>query len=308
MTMSGKDKQNIEKTLEEMRAFNRQRIALLEEERNKIREEKNELERYLKTLNEELSSLPPYGVLELGLQRLENVCMILLKAADENSKLIMENAGLKTLNLQNQIKETDLKIEQAKEQIQRELNMIYKMSGGSANPQSAAIIRAWQSDLFSNLSHRQAAAAHFPVKPEGRRDIKEDYSSFSEAGVRGWSYQPADKFKELSDSFSYQPNDKFNGLHNNYSYKSPDKAKELQKLKESNSSQSEERLKSKIEESRHKYMIGKVAGEELVDNSGEVIIRRGEVINLEHIEKARQEGKLSQLIINMIVPGMDESK
>lgn len=304
MTMSGQDKHKIEITLEEVRAFNRQRLALLEEERNKIREEKNELERYLRTLTEELSSLHSYGVLELGLQRLENVCVTLLKAAEENSRLIMENAGMKTLNLQNQIKETEGQIEQVKEQIQKELNMIYKMAGGSANPQSAALIRAWQADIFSNLSQQQAAAAHSPLKTEKDK--------FGES-VGGYN-QPARKFKEYRNDFSYRPADKLEEVRDYHSYqledkfKSHDKAKELNELKERNSSRPEEGLKSKIEDTRYKYMIGKIAGEELVDNFGEVIIQQGEVINLEHIEKAKEEGRLSELIINMIVPGMDETK
>lgn len=57
---------------------------------------------------------------------------------------------------------------------------------------------------------------------------------------------------------------------------------------------------------RHKYVVGKLAGEDLLDNSGEVIIHKNELITPEIMESAEQEGKLAELIVNMVIPGLEE--
>ena len=53
---------------------------------------------------------------------------------------------------------------------------------------------------------------------------------------------------------------------------------------------------------RNKYIVGKLAGEDLYDSAGKTIASKKQVITPEIIEKAEQEGKLSELIINMILP------
>ncbi|RNC29184.1 MAG: hypothetical protein AWM53_00833 [Candidatus Dichloromethanomonas elyunquensis] len=198
-----------------------------------MREERDELERYLNELMDELSALPGTSVLELGVQRIENIRITLLKAADENSKLIMESAETKIRHLQNQVNNINGQIEDAKTDIQRELNKILKTLGGSANPKADAILTYLNEVEESKTSATQKS-----------QDITE---------------------RALS----------------------------------------REGLETKIDEVRYKYMIDKVAGELLLNNSGEAIIQKDEKITLEHIEKAQREGKLSELIINMIIPGMD---
>ncbi|OPY87417.1 MAG: hypothetical protein A4E71_01035 [Smithella sp. PtaU1.Bin162] len=57
---------------------------------------------------------------------------------------------------------------------------------------------------------------------------------------------------------------------------------------------------------RHKYVVGKLAGEDLLDNSGQIIIRKNELITGAIIDKAEKEGKLAELIIHMVIPGLEE--
>lgn len=52
----------------------------------------------------------------------------------------------------------------------------------------------------------------------------------------------------------------------------------------------------------YEYMVGKLAGEDLADNSGKIIIKAKEAITLEHIETASKKGKVSELIIGMDLP------
>lgn len=57
---------------------------------------------------------------------------------------------------------------------------------------------------------------------------------------------------------------------------------------------------------RHKYVVGKLAGEDLYDNEGQMIVRKNETITPKIIEKAEKEGKLAELIINMVIPGLEQ--
>lgn len=56
---------------------------------------------------------------------------------------------------------------------------------------------------------------------------------------------------------------------------------------------------------RYKYVVGKLAGEDLHDGEGQLIIRKDEVITPGVIDRAEREGKLAELIINMVIPGME---
>jgi len=62
-------------------------------------------------------------------------------------------------------------------------------------------------------------------------------------------------------------------------------------------------VRSKINAVRDKYVLGKVAGEDLLDNSGRVIIQKNVSITESVMEMAVKEGKLAELIINMVIPG-----
>ncbi len=65
-------------------------------------------------------------------------------------------------------------------------------------------------------------------------------------------------------------------------------------------------VEAQIEGIRHKYIVGKIAGKELLDKNGQTIVTEGDVITVEVIEKAETDGKLPELIVNMLLPGMKE--
>ena len=59
-----------------------------------------------------------------------------------------------------------------------------------------------------------------------------------------------------------------------------------------------------IELIRHRYIVGKLSGEDMYDSEGRLIISKNTVITPEIIVKAETEGKLPDLIVNMILPGI----
>ncbi|MEB3101357.1 hypothetical protein [Ferviditalea candida] len=65
-------------------------------------------------------------------------------------------------------------------------------------------------------------------------------------------------------------------------------------------------VSDEIRQLRRKYIVGKIAGEDLLDRSGRLIVGKNQPITEAVMLKADQEGKLSELIVNMIIPGLGE--
>lgn len=61
-----------------------------------------------------------------------------------------------------------------------------------------------------------------------------------------------------------------------------------------------------IDSLRYKYLLGKLVGRDVTDVTGKVILRRNDTITREVVQLAEREGKLSELIVNMTVPGLEE--
>lgn len=64
-------------------------------------------------------------------------------------------------------------------------------------------------------------------------------------------------------------------------------------------------LSADISQVRNKYLVGKIAGENLVAWDGSLIIEKNNIISAETVKRAEEEGKLAELIINMVLPGME---
>lgn len=64
-------------------------------------------------------------------------------------------------------------------------------------------------------------------------------------------------------------------------------------------------VSAQIMDIRQKYIVGKIAGEDIIDSSGRKIIGKKELITAEVVTAVEKEGKLPELIVNMILPGME---
>jgi hypothetical protein len=65
-------------------------------------------------------------------------------------------------------------------------------------------------------------------------------------------------------------------------------------------------ISEEIRSLRSKYIAGKWAGEDLFDAAGKRIVAKGAVITDEDVEAADRAGKLAELIVNMVIPGLGE--
>lgn len=71
-------------------------------------------------------------------------------------------------------------------------------------------------------------------------------------------------------------------------------------------SQGSKEITREVRQLRYKYIVGKWAGEDLVNNQGQLIVSKNNPITEEIVDSADQEGKLALLIVHMIIPGLGE--
>lgn len=64
-------------------------------------------------------------------------------------------------------------------------------------------------------------------------------------------------------------------------------------------------VSAQIRNIRQKYIVGKIAGEDILDSNGQKIVGKKELITDEIVAAVEKEGKLPELIVNMILPGME---
>ena len=69
---------------------------------------------------------------------------------------------------------------------------------------------------------------------------------------------------------------------------------------------SEDSLMAQINAIKAQYIVGKVAGEDLFDQKGQLIISKSNMISRQVVNQAHMEGKLAELIVNMKIPGLGE--
>lgn len=65
-------------------------------------------------------------------------------------------------------------------------------------------------------------------------------------------------------------------------------------------------LAQRVDELKLRYIVGKVAGKDLVDTRGQLIAQRGEKLTAAVVEAADRAGKLVELIVNMVIDDLGE--
>lgn len=65
-------------------------------------------------------------------------------------------------------------------------------------------------------------------------------------------------------------------------------------------------LAEEIRSIQYRYIAGKAAGENLYGEDGALIIAKGEIITADTIKRAERAGKMPDLIVQMVIPGLTE--
>lgn len=327
---SGYSKKEIENYLEQIALFQQKELEELEEALKKHKADVKALEIETAALQEELEDAQNLKVLELAYQRLDRTCSGILKTAEEDAATIENMSAVKMSVLYEQIKQVEKNIKTAKNYIQNKLGKITRMV------QAASIETAFkidpETDEVKEMNYREdnfsqqeeMFAEEYELEDlfssaEGRNQeiaaAKEDLVGFSDMTSTGeyTAEMQEESGQEIEDKSEDKPEispadqveDRENWTEMSLAEKESVDDGENAKEKLPND-EGPEVLKRKIDTVRYKYMVGKLAGEDLLDDNENLIIGKDREITLEVIETAQREGKLSELIINMTIPGMDE--
>ncbi|MBP1154241.1 MULTISPECIES: hypothetical protein [unclassified Paenibacillus] len=67
-------------------------------------------------------------------------------------------------------------------------------------------------------------------------------------------------------------------------------------------------LTEEIELIKNQYIVGNKAGEDIYDRNGQIIVSKNSVITSDVVTKAEAEGKMADLIVQMILPGFGDQE
>ena len=65
-------------------------------------------------------------------------------------------------------------------------------------------------------------------------------------------------------------------------------------------------IEARIARSQMSYVVGKLAGRDLIGQSGQMIVAARQEITPAVVERAKADGRLAELIVYMVIPGLDE--
>jgi hypothetical protein len=143
--------------------------------------------------------------------------------------------------------------------------------------------------LFSKM-FQQLANMVQQVPNEGPKAIDKQFSSIN------YTLDPVNDPTEKETVFQDEPGQR----------DQPDVNEEVTKHEGEAIDEGEQSFLDQIDSIKSQYIVGNVAGEDLYDPQGSLIISRSQIITRQVVNKAHREGKLAELIVNMKITGLGE--
>ncbi len=168
---------------------------------------------------------------------------------------------------------------------------------------------------------QQASAAHHPPSPIlNGAAAAQDTESRLEAPSSFWDdisdcnynldyslLTPASVTVDVTTEQPEYDQEETSQMPNNHeSAKQSDEMPKTNKTKSTVQSKESQGLTEEIDSIQQRYLVGKIAGKDLRDGKGRIIVSRNSIITSEIVKKANEEGVLSDLIINMKIPDLGE--
>lgn len=279
-----------------------------------IKKEKDQLRREVDQMSSKLASLKSYEVLKLSLDRLETVYRYLTDYEQDDSSVLASKEYLIKEKLKENVLEIENEILEIKESIKKELEQINKIikSTNLSLVTTKDSTKHDESEASSNLlNNKMTADGTFPlnesdnlekiIKPNKDKPPVHNNSIFKLNSFWGKIENPKED-EELQENTKPRDDEGHQQAQNQASAAAQEQKEEQEEKRVSDSLG----LKEQIDVARYKFILGKIAGEDLFDATGGVIVNKHEEITPRVVEVAQKEDKLSELIINMLVQGMEE--
>ena len=233
---------------------------------NLIRKEEDQLRREVDEMSAKRDTMKSYEVLKLSLNSLGSVYSYLEDYEQDDSNSISSREHLIKEKHKEIISKIENEIREIKESTRKELDQINKI----IKPTNLSLITTKDSSATNPIF-----------------ELNSFWGTIENRGLNQVSATQEEQQQEQQEQ------------------QEQEEQREEQKAQQKHVSDSHG-LKAQIDIARYKFILGKIAGEDLFNAAGGVIINKHDEITPEVVEVAQKENKLSELIINMLVQGMDE--
>ncbi|RNC62980.1 MAG: hypothetical protein AWM53_01703 [Candidatus Dichloromethanomonas elyunquensis] len=341
----GYNKKEVARYLQELSDLQETNFEKLKMELQTLQNENNLLKKDIEKLTSTCHSSLSLELLELSLERMDFLFEYMKRYQDEDFCNSFDNEYLIREQLRDNISHIESEIQETKENIKKELdyiNKIIKTSNLSLVTTTTATSIPRQGTAAKESSKIENEDTNIiimnnPITADGTL-VHDQRNRIKENPIRSKNITDEEKAVLIPEQTSFwMKTDSFSPRKGtDTKLKEPKEIRENQskelhslqnieelsiradkeiaatfgepveetKVEKHNAAQDD--LLAEIDLIRYKYILGKIAGEDLKDNSGAMIIKKGETITSEIVERAQRGNKLSDLIINMVVQGMDE--
>ncbi len=303
MQKAALDAEKVLKEAEKEQAADKQKIADIEEEIVTTKKQ-------IKSLLEELASI------------MKDTEKSVPETEQLSNKIIKLNEIINERNLRNQEKDLsdfDSNDQWAEEkEIAADGTPFFESENEKREDEEAGRLKRMMNKLAQKLNKEEITKEDFTAEAAEEESGSENISANHEEIEEFWKTsdtennstqenrtQSIQKAEDMLDHYKTQTSEMIKTQLKDYSDEKIENSTEENASSDGGNSGSPA-VASEIINTRFKYIAGKLAGKDLIGNNGEAIITKGATITKEIISKAETEGKLPELIVNMVLPGMED--
>lgn len=308
----GLNKNIVDQLLKKIRSEQQEELDDIEKQVKSISEENRQYRSELASvLHQKHEDTHSKEVINLAEFRLQNVIQYLDKQKTTEMFHLREKHEQYIANLHQRMKDLD-------RELQRVNKAFQNMSANLWNPitdhylpsQTYKNRNSPESSIKSELVHEQPLPSFgkqedFESQPITKKTIQSNFWGLDEKLV-----EQAKSSLHSTNETVVHPALTINELPEDFSCEIEEDTKESGELSLSKSNEypkpSSKQLVDEVDSLKSQYMLGKVAGENIYNKEGQLLIKKNTIITKEIIELAHQQGKLAELIVNMKMLGGEE--
>lgn len=310
----GYSKTEVDRYLVQQREAYEKELSSMSESIQHYRQERIRLMKELGSLHEQSQLPQEKELLEFAQKRVQKSVHTLIEIGNKEASAINKEASIKMSVHDRKVGEIEKEIQAIRSQIAHESTLIVKQLS-DLDP-SPFLKDKPERNIFVNEKNLQPQAPKKDIPLTGSPRSE----SFWGQGLTFFGNSvkeiPMDKNIETKSKVEpYTGNDvQESNVKITNEYEIPDRkdSASLSEFQEKTDLPEEPAAKKanpammkEIQTVRLKYIVGKLAGEDLLNSKGEVLIRKNEQITSNIVEAAATEGKLAELIVKMIIPGLE---
>lgn len=292
MQLLGLNKSQVDRHMEKLVNSNNDKLSQIKAKIQVLKVENEKISEEISSVTDEITAQKKsQGTVQFGLKKCEEIVLLINKAAQDEVDALSSEWRKKELEMDNEIDEYNTVIHNTKENIEKLL----------------------QNVIISNDSFNHIIKTHPEMTAENKEIIEQEEILEKEVAIGKEeiveSVIPLEKKEDENMQDSFWGDDLGNYIVTNNEQQDISSEIEDNKIDEKidleqqdKKTEPSEEMEIEIKNIKNNYLVGKIVGEDLLDNSGNLIANKNEYITEEMIKRVENSGKLMDLILNMSIP------